>query len=164
MLKKLCITIALMLFPVISNATINSAVAVSGITASGYDEKNGHKPQFMVDGSKKTRWAVNGEHHWVLFTLDQVNDISNFVILPFKPTERRLKFDVLASLNNTDWITIGKDIHTSNLYPDGEKFTFPPVKAKFIKINVYGTDVNKWSAVTEIEFNSAKSLPETPLR
>lgn len=164
MFRTLFIAMFLMVYPVISHATDIHHPSLSAVDASGYDEKNGHKPEHMVDGSTKTRWAVNGGADWALFTLTKPIDLSNVVIIPFKATERRLKFDLLASLDNKNWITIGKGIVTSNQNKDGEKFTFPPVNAKFIKLNVYGTDINKWSAIIAVEFNSAQALPETPLR
>lgn len=154
----LCTT-ALMLFS--STVLANN---VESVTASGFDEKNNHRPENMIDDNVKTRWAVNGKEHSAVLKLKSEMTIDNIALVPFKPAERQLKFDLLTSIDNSQWTPLAQGIETSGKYDKGEKFILKtPRKARYIKINVYGTNVNKWSALQEIDVNSTAPLPETKL-
>lgn len=134
------------------------AVQVVNVTASGYDADKGHTPANIADGNVKTRWAANGDA-WVQLELDQAQSIENIVLVPFKADERRLKFSVSYSADGKSWTKLAENLVTSTSASSGEKFTFPAVNARFIKLDTFGTDVNKWSAINEVSFNSTAPLP-----
>ena len=134
------------------------AAQVVNVTASGYDSDKGHTPANIADGNIKTRWAANGEA-WVQLELDKAQSIENIVLVPFKADERRLKFSVSYSEDGKNWTKLADNLVTSANATNGEKFTFPAVNARFIKLDTFGTDVNKWSAINEVSFNSAAPLP-----
>lgn len=138
--------------------TAAQAAQVVNVTASGYDADKGHTPANIADGNVKTRWAVNGDG-WVQLELDKAESIENIVLVPFKAEERRLKFSLSWSADGKSWTRIADNLVTSSNASGGEKFTFPAVNARFIKLDTFGTDVNKWSAISEISFNSAAQLP-----
>lgn len=139
------------------------ATQISGVTASGFDEKNGHKPEFMLDGNAKTRWAVSGKGNWAVFQLADETEIHNIVLHTFKPAERRLKFDLLVSQDNQTWVTLAQGVQTSTASLKGEKFVVKPVKARWVKLQVHGTDINSWSSLHQVAVNSDEALPETAL-
>ncbi|MEF9676991.1 discoidin domain-containing protein [Pectobacterium aroidearum] len=139
------------------------AVQVTAVTASAYDSDKGHKPANIADGDVKTRWAANGES-WVQLELDKEQSVENFVLVPFKADERKLKFSVSYSSDGKTWKKLADNLVTSSNAKDGEKFTFPAVKAKFFKLDTFGTDVNKWSAINEISFNSAAQVPAQAIK
>ncbi|MDR2227795.1 MAG: discoidin domain-containing protein [Providencia sp.] len=137
---------------------------IDSVSATGFDEAKGHKPENMIDGNIKTRWAVNGKMHSALFKLKDETLIDNVVLIPFKPLERQLKFDLLISKDNHHWVPIANNIQTSNKYDNGEKFILKKtITAQYLKINVYGTNVNKWSSLIQVEVNSSNTYPETTL-
>lgn len=135
-----------------------SATVVTHITASGYDEKNGHLPQNAIDGSVKTRWAVNGDG-WLQLALAPGAEINNVVIVPFKAAERRLRFSLYWSADGQQWQPLAQQQVTASDAPLGQKWVFSPVAASFLKIETFGTDVNKWSAINEVRINDDAPLP-----
>lgn len=139
------------------------AAQVVNVTASGYDSDKGHTPANIADGDVKTRWAVNGDG-WVQLELDKAQSIENFVLVPFKAAERRLKFSVSYSADGKSWTRLADNLVTSDSAGKGEKFTFPAINARFIKLDTFGTDVNKWSAINEIGFNSTAQVPTQALK
>lgn len=122
------------------------AAQVVNVTASGYDADKGHTPANIADGNVKTHWAANGDA-WVQLELDQAQSIENIVLVPFKAYERRLKFSVSYSADGKSWTSLADNLQTSNNATNGEKFTFPAIDARFIRLDTFGTDVNKWSAI-----------------
>lgn len=131
------------------------AVTVQNVTASDYDTKNGHKPSHVVDDSNSTRWAAQGKETWISVEFKQPETIKNFVLTSFKSSDRKLKFSVSYSLDGKAWENAGGQYETT-LIDDktGEQFNFKkPIKAKFVRLNTFGTDVNKWSAILKVEFN-----------
>lgn len=137
---------------------------IESVTATGFDESKNHRPENMIDDNIKTRWAVNGTGHSATFTLKSDMKINNIVLIPFKPTERQLKFDLLTSTDNSTWTPLVNGLETSDKYDKGEKFVLKtPRDARYLKINVYGTNANKWSALIGVDVNSNEALPETTL-
>lgn len=145
-------------------AGMSHAAQIKGVTASGYDEANGHKPMNAVDGNEKTRWAAQGKETWIILELAQNEKIENIVLVPFRETERSLKFSLYASEDQKNWRKIGENLSTSKAYAAGEKFTFPTTAARYIKVVTNGTDVNNWSAVNEILINGGAAYPATAIK
>ncbi|CCV59709.1 discoidin domain-containing protein [Yersinia enterocolitica] len=138
------------------------AAQIVAVTASGYDSEKGHVPANVADGDVKTRWAAFGES-WVQLELDE-QSIENILIVPFKPTERKLKFSIFYSNDGKNWQPLAEGLETSSADKNGEKLTFTPVTAKYIKLDTFGTDVNNWSAINEIAINSAAALPSRAIK
>lgn len=164
LLKKRTLFSLLTLTILLLISGLSLAGNIENVTATGFDESKNHRPENMIDGNIKTRWAVNGSGQSATFTLTRDMTINNIVLIPFKPTERRLKFDLLTSEDNQIWIPLATGLETSDKYDKGEKFVLKkPRKARYLKINVHGTNANKWSALIEVDVNSAQALPETAL-
>lgn len=141
-------------------AGLSHAAQIKGVTASGYDETNGHKPANAIDGNDKTRWAAQGKETWIILELAQSEKIENVVLVPFRETERSLKFSLYASEDQKNWRKIGENLSTSKAHAAGEKFTFPATTARYIKVVANGTDVNNWSAINEILINGGDNIPQ----
>ncbi|MFM2484935.1 discoidin domain-containing protein [Celerinatantimonas yamalensis] len=130
------------------------AAKIKNISASGYDQGNGHTVAQIADGKSETRWAIPSSG-WVEFELEKTSELHNFFIIPFKGDQRKLGFEVHYSQDNKVWTSLTNVRKQTDLdAKKGEIFTFPSIKAKYVKFNVYGTDVNHWSAINEIQFNS----------
>lgn len=130
-----------------------AATLVAHVDASGFDQVNGHKPENAIDGNPKTRWAAQGKETFITLTLPDNSKVHNVFLIPFNASQRSLKFDIYASLDNQNWSPIIKDINTSKDKKDGETFTFKDTSAKYIKLVTRGTDINNWSAINEIQIN-----------
>lgn len=143
--------------------TSGYAAQIVAVTASGYDSDKGHVPANIADGDIKTRWAANGES-WIQLELDKEQSIENILILPFKPTERKLKFSISYSSDGKSWSPLAEGLETSTANANGEILTFAPINARYIKLNTFGTDLNKWSAINEVAINSTATLPHRAIK
>lgn len=88
------------------------AAQIVAVTASGYDSEKGHVPANVADGDVKTRWAASGES-WVQLELDKEQSIENILIVPFKPTERKLKFSIFTPMmarTGSRWLKVWKHL------------------------------------------------------
>lgn len=139
------------------------AAQVVAVTASGYDSVKGHVPANIIDGNVKTRWAASGES-WIQLELDKSQSIENILIVPFKSSERKLKFSIFYSKDGKSWQPLAKGLETSTAAKNGEKLTFSPVTAKYIKLETFGTDVNNWSGINEVAINSAAEVPSRVIK
>lgn len=79
--------------------------------------------------------------------------------MPFKATERKLKFAIAYSTDGKTWQSLAEGLETITADKKGEKLTFSPINAKYIKLETFGTDVNKWSAINEVAINSLATVP-----
>lgn len=122
---------------------------IAKVTASAHDKD--HKPENSVDGDVGTRWA-NNVSSWVLYEFKAPKEIKEIEIMPFKGDERKQKFDMEVSMDGTTWIPALGETITSGKTKNFETFNFTPVQAKFVKLNMNGTDVNKWSGIIEVNF------------
>ncbi|MGP2427837.1 discoidin domain-containing protein [Yersinia sp. 2538 StPb PI] len=139
------------------------AAQIVAVTASGYDSEKGHVPANIADGDVKTRWAASGDS-WIQLELDKAQSIENILVVPFKPTERKLKFSIAYSSDGKSWQPLAQGLETSTANKSGEKLTFTPVTAKYIKLDTFGTDINKWSAINEVAINSAATAPTRAIK
>ncbi len=139
---------------------------IKAISASDYDKKSDHAPSHLIDHNPATRWAASGKNNWVLVEFTQQEKISNLVINAFKSKERLLSFSIAYSLDGQTWTDIPERFQTSPLdNKQAEKFVFStPINAKFVRINTFGTDKNNWSAINELDFNVADSLPTQQIK
>ncbi|AJJ57152.1 F5/8 type C domain protein [Yersinia pseudotuberculosis IP 32953] len=138
------------------------AAQIVAVTASGHDSEKGHVPANIADGDVKTRWAASGDS-WIQLELDKAQSIENILIVPFKATERKLKFAIAYSTDGKTWQSLAEGLETITADKKGEKLTFSPINAKYIKLETFGTDVNKWSAINEVAINSLATVPSRAL-
>lgn len=156
-MKMLTIVVTGLLF-----SSLTQAALVHQVTASGFDAANGNTIANITDSNPKTRWAIPSSG-WIELELTNKTELSNFLIIPFKGDERQLKFDVVYSNDHVNWTQLTQKISTDADSKNGELFTFKPIRAKYVKFNVYGTNVNHWSAINEIEFNSTKQVKQVAI-
>ncbi len=129
---------------------VAAPIEVVKVTANGHDKA--HKADNIIDGTIKTRWAQKDEA-WVQFDFNGVQTLSHVDIAIFKGDERKQSFDLEVSMDAQTWTKVLPKTQTSGTTRDLERFEFAPVKAKYARLNGYGTDVSKsWTGITEVEF------------
>ncbi|WP_165310086.1 discoidin domain-containing protein [Vibrio ziniensis] len=127
-----------------------ASTAIVNVSSNGHDKN--HEARNAVDGSLKTRWAQRDEA-WIQFDFDGEQTLSHVQVAAFKGDERKQKFDLEVSMDGKTWTTALKETATSGTTKELERFEFAPVKAKYARINGYGTDVSKsWTGITEVQF------------
>ncbi len=137
-------------------AVIGSASAfaapteIVAVTANSHDKA--HVASNVLDDNFGTRWAQKGEA-WIKFDFTSEQTLSFIEVAAFKGDERKLSFDLQVSSDGQTWQTVLPETATSGTTRELERFEFAPVKAKYARINGYGTDVSKsWTAITEVKF------------
>ncbi len=129
--------------------TVTSS-AIAAVTANSHDKA--HVASNVLDDNFGTRWAQKGEA-WIQFDFNGEQTLSYVDVAAFKGDERKLSFDLQVSNDGKAWKTVLPETATSGTTRDLERFEFSPVKAKYARINGYGTDVSKsWTAITEVKF------------
>ena len=56
-----------------------------------------------IDGKLDTRWAIEGDDHWIEFPLDAEKETGSIEIAWYRPDSREPKFDILLSTDGRDW-------------------------------------------------------------
>lgn len=142
------------------------AADIKNVTASSFDQASGHAPKNLIDNNVSTRWAASGKNNWVLVEFTKEDKITNIVINAFKSEERLLTFSISYSSDGKTWTDIPGQYETSAVGNKlAEKFIFDkPIKAKYIRLNTFGTNVNNWSAINELSFNSSEQLPTQQIK
>ena len=103
----------------------------------------------VLDGKIETRWSAENTQ-WLKLTLAEPSDIDTLLMSFYLGDERRTKLDISVSEDDENYTLLysgeseGKSI-------DYQAFDLGGIhKAKYIKINFYGTNAGSWNSVTEI--------------
>lgn len=103
----------------------------------------------VLDGKSETRWSAENTQ-WLKLTLAEPSDIDTLLMSFYLGDERRTKLDISVSEDDENYTLLysgeseGKSI-------DYQAFDLGGIhKAKYIKINFYGTNAGSWNSVTEI--------------
>jgi hypothetical protein len=117
------------------------------ITASSDD---GNGPEYMFDGSVKTRWSANGDGQWAMYDYGKVETFDAVRLAFHKGDERSTKFDIEVSEDGKTWTPVVTGGASSGAFKSYERFGFAPVKAQFVKYIGHGNSSNTWNSVTEM--------------
>lgn len=136
-------------------------ITTSDVWASYEPEAEaGYVATNTVDGDLNTKWTVSGatseNPHWVTAYLGGEFVLSKIGIAFGLGIEREYIYSVAASQDgeNFTYLTGKKTSEKTNSI---QYVSLPPVKAKYVRLYVYGrTDNGSWTQVTEIEAFGAK--------
>lgn len=149
MLKK--ILLGLFILGTTALATGN----IKSVKANSHDKD--HRAENTIDGNLGSRWA-NREESWIVYEFKKEMELSQLDIATFKGDERKQKFDLEVSIDGNEWNKVF-EAESTGATKEFERYTFAPVKAKFVKINGYGTDVAEtWTGITEVRFSSKDAV------
>ena len=76
------------------------ALPIASVSASSHD---GNAPAKVLDGDPATRWSARGQGEWITLDVGAVRDLGRLEIAWYKGDERRTRFDVEVSSNNSQW-------------------------------------------------------------
>ncbi|HDY8063641.1 hypothetical protein LO82_03605 [Vibrio vulnificus] len=128
---------------------------IRSISSNGFDKQ--HKPEHVLDGSNKTRWANKGDS-WLMFEFEQLTTLQHIDLTIFKGDERKQHFDLEVSRDGMQWQKVFS-ASTSGATKAKERYRFSPSQARYARVNAYGTDVSKsWSGFHQIQFNSEEQV------
>ncbi len=149
-MQKFVLLTTLLLSPVVM-----AKEPVRSISSNGFDKQ--HKPEHVLDGSNKTRWA-NKSDSWLMFEFEQLTTLQHIDLTIFKGDERKQHFDLEVSRDGMQWQKVFS-ASTSGATKAKERYRFSPSQARYARVNAYGTDVSKsWSGFHQIQFNSEEQV------
>ncbi|MDB1124002.1 polysaccharide lyase family 7 protein [Vibrio algarum] len=116
------------------------------ITSSSHD---GNTPDRLFDNDIKTRWSANGLGEWAMYDYGNVQKFDAVRLAFHKGNQRKSNFDIQVSTDGNNWQTILEGETSSGGVNGYERFSFEPVKARYIRYVGQGNTKNAWSSVTE---------------
>ncbi len=106
-------------------------------------------PQNTFDGDYNTKWAAEGEQ-WIIWDLGTQREISS-VMLAFGSGDARIaRFDLCVSNDKQSWDVVYSGT-TTRKTTGLEEFAFPAVKARYIRLDSHGNNVNSWISLNLIK-------------
>jgi unsaturated rhamnogalacturonyl hydrolase len=150
-----CMKIALVLlgFPAFALGEELVKLAVSAVTASGYQA--GNPPANTLDANLSTRWSAEGDGRWITYDLGTSKTVGLVKIAWYKGNERRSTFDIQVSSDGARWTFVVNRGHSSGTTTDLEHYDFPDVTARYVRIVGHGNTSNMWNSLTEVEIYGA---------
>lgn len=127
---------------------------VKGVTVSGEPQATNNRYN-AYDGDLSTRWSAEGDHHWIAYDLGDAKDINSFYLATYSGNARKLYFDVEVSTDGKNYTKIYEG-ETGGQTEDYEKYPVSSVKARFVRLNCYGTTAGKWNSISEFVLSSDK--------
>lgn len=145
---------ALLISALLCSTSALANLEIVNVKANSHDKA--HVAENVLDSSSKTRWANKGES-WIQFEFAGEQKLSKVDVAIFKGDERKASFDLEVSTDGQTWTKVF-DAVSSGTTRGFERYSFAPVKAKFSRINGFGTDASKsWNGFYDIRFQSDDS-------
>lgn len=143
-------TISFRTGPIIGDLPEINRLPITGVTASAVPEAaQGNTPDKTLDGNLDTRWSADGEQ-WIQYDLGGPTEVGALSMAIFNGDARTQYFNLQASLDGSEWMTIYPDGLSSGLTNQPELYPFPPVTARYVRINGYGNSATNWNSITEV--------------
>lgn len=130
---------------------------ITEVTASPTDD--GVIPEATLDNQIATTYYVYGTDNFIQYTLSADETISNVGIIWGGRTSRQAKFEIFVSEDGENFTSVWKgqsEIVTEKTAEDKakfEEFKFKPVKARYVKLGLYGTTTKDISTILEFKVN-----------
>ncbi|WP_191908873.1 heparin lyase I family protein [Larkinella humicola] len=124
-------------------ANVSTPAAVDGVNVKGN----------VVDGSLSTRWSGEGNPQYITLNLGQPGKI-DYIQMGFHTSgsaTRTSSFDVAVSGDSLNWTTVLANQRSAPGNTDLQKFDFPDIEGKYLRITGYGNNQSAWNSYTEIE-------------
>jgi hypothetical protein len=102
----------------------------------------------LTDNQPETRWAAQGPGVWAKLDLGSEKTVSALFLAFFRGNARKTKFALSVSKDGEQWQEVFNG--TSSGSADSlEQFSFPPVKARYIRITGFGNTENDFTSIYE---------------
>jgi hypothetical protein len=125
-----------------------SELPIAAVTASASVSAT-YAPQKTTDLDLRTRWAADGDGHWIQYDLGRPRQASRVSVGWYRGNERQYRFDILTSLDGAEWAQAFTGQSTgATLSP--EPSDCGPVQARYIRIMCHGNSANTWNSITDV--------------
>lgn len=138
---------------------------IIGVSASTQDKD--YAPQNTLDDnlSEESRWRGEGDGAWIRYEIDQIATIDEVNIAFYHGTIRQSYFDIQVSIDGSIWQTVLGEATSSGTTNAFERFTFPAVPARFVRIVGHGNSdpqSNVLNSYTEVRIETFLSTVDQP--
>lgn len=125
------------------------------VTASA-SRKTEENPAATLDGSFDTYWAATGAGQYIQYDLGSAK-VLNHVNLAFLLGDmapygnRQYAFDIQVSTNGSTFTTVGGRRTSTGATSNFETYSVVGTTARYVRITMYGSNVNTVNTLTEVE-------------
>ncbi|HYZ50958.1 MAG TPA: discoidin domain-containing protein, partial [Nitrososphaeraceae archaeon] len=133
-------------------ATSCGSLQINSISAKGSD---GHLPRNAIDGNLATRWSNYGPGSWIKPDVGQTETLCSVDIAWYRGSMRQNNFVISVSQDGNTFTDVfsGKSSGTTLSY---ERYSFPQIDGRYVRITVNGNTENNWASISEIKVNGFK--------
>jgi hypothetical protein len=126
------------------------SLAAIGVTATGYD--GSHMPVNAIDHNLSTTWSSSGPGSWIQSDLGEMKIVCSIDINWYRGNLRQNNFVISASTDGSTFRTVfvGK---SSGKTLSAERYDFPQIVPRYIRITVNGNTENNYASITEMNVN-----------
>ena len=126
---------------------VGKPVSVSGGTEPGHD------PEQAVDGRiGGGYWSASPYPQWLKIDLQKIEKIDRVQVCTYHDGERFYKYTVEVSANGSTWSTVvDESQNTKPASRRGKVYTFNPVDARYVKVNMLYNSANIGVHLTEVK-------------
>jgi F5/8 type C domain len=141
---------------VISNKC--QSLTLNAVTSTGDD--GSHMPVNAIDHNVSTTWSNSGSGSWIQADLGEMKVVCSVDIIWYRGNLRQNNFVISASTDGSTFRTvyIGK---SSGKTLSAERYDFPEIVPRYIRITVDGNTENNYTSITEINVNGYNGFTTT---
>ncbi|MBQ4629876.1 MAG: discoidin domain-containing protein [Clostridia bacterium] len=123
------------------------SIPMTNVEAS--DEPQPENPkQHVLDNDMSTRWSSENRQ-WLKFDLGEIKEFDTFFISMYLGNQRTSKLTIEVSEDGESYTSLG-EFTTSGTTDSWESFELGKQKARYVKVNFFGTSSGTWNSPTEI--------------
>ncbi|WP_426756595.1 discoidin domain-containing protein [Myxococcus sp. Y35] len=147
-------------FSLAAGAFATPALAAGGFTsATASSQETGNTAAMAIDGNSATRWSADGAGQWVRGDMGAVKPLNGVDIAWFRGNERINLFDISTSTDGSTYTQVFVGI-SSGKTKDFERFTFPTVNARYVRVTFYGSTQTTWGSITDMAAVAGATVPD----
>lgn len=153
---KMALAVPFVLFSMNAMSTPNISVSSSAFF---------YKPANTLDGniSSLSRAISYGSNQYLQYDLSDIYSVDSIDIAFYQGNSHNYFFDVLVSNDGQNWVNVysGQSAGKSS---DFETFSLQSNEARYVKLNLNGSNVSKWNQILEVKINTseiAQPIPES---
>jgi hypothetical protein len=146
-------------FTAMDATTSCQKLPISNIAASG--SQSGNPPSNAIDNNLTTRWTNHGLGSWIQTDLGAKMTICSVDVAWYRGNLRQNNFVISVSNDTNTFYHIfsGKSSGTTLSY---ERYSFPQIFARYVRITVNGNTENTYASATEIAVNGFAGSTTNP--
>ncbi|MEO9364172.1 MAG: discoidin domain-containing protein, partial [Nitrososphaera sp.] len=133
--------------PYASAAPVCAVLQVTKVIASGND---GNVPKNAIDGKLGTRWSNLGKGSWITADLGGLVNVCYIDVAWYKGNQRQNAFVISHSSDGKAYIP-DYSAKSSGTSAGLQRYDFPDISARYVRIIVNGNTENEWASITEIK-------------